>query len=135
MAKTEWKLSNGVNFADDTEFGVHVRTNTSGNTEIAYLAFGEIAVLELNGKYELNESISEDEVIAFAADEVRSCDMALPVLINGETHIIGVNDIGDVIHPTTEENIIVESSEFLEMDDVTALDEFDLADVIGAIAE
>ena len=135
MAKTEWKLINGVNQADDTEFGIHARTNYAGNTDIAYLACGDVIVAELSGKMEFDESLTYNEIMDIADTSLTAADVLLPIIVNGTTHVVGITEMGEALHPTTDAAIDVLSSDDIELDDVDALDGQDLLELVGAIAE
>ena len=133
MAKTEWKLINGVNQADDTEFGIHARENAAGNTDIAYLACGDVIVAELSGKLDFNESLNENEIVSLADSSIKGADVLLPIIINGTTHVVGITEMGEALHPTTDAAIDVLSSDDIELDDADALDEQDLLELVGAV--
>ena len=134
MTRNEWIMVKGANMADDTEFGIWGRIK-GGLTNIAYLSCGDMSVVTLKGELDLMDvHVTTDALDSIEnVDKFDACEV---VVVTASESIFGITDCADIIHISgTEEVPALDSSECISLDDYDALDEYGLADIVGAAVE
>lgn len=98
MAEKKWTEVNGMSNLDEVDEKIFARLNEgTGNTEVTYLAYGGLRIVELEGNIEFGDVSENQKALKDFKGHFNDFEVALPVKTKGGVVVIGINDMDEVL--------------------------------------
>lgn len=133
MAESKWTNVNGVSNLGESDEHIVARVNNDNNTEVAYMAYCGLRIVELEGNLKFGDIMDNQKKLDKFTEAFSDFEVAIPVETESGTFIVGIDSMDSVL---CEDNTVtrcissvnIDAEEIEEYDDETGvLEMFDLA--------